>query len=274
MPLAPRLLAAVVVAMLASPAAWAEQVVAGACEPGWSAATAADRALLAYIDRDLPSFTAEATAIEAALPCVTTVLDPVTASRLHLVFALARLGVRDREGAVAELRALPAGFSPPLGLAPEGQFLHGLFAEVAAMPPRARLPAPVATGEVLVVDGVPSTDRPEGAAILQVLGSDGGVRWTGRQWPPVLVVLPVEPLVSASPPPPRPVAPVVATAAATALGLAGLGLGLANRSAFDDLDTPYENVAGLQSRSTLYTGLAITGAAATVACGAWWVVTW
>lgn len=268
MPASPRLLAAVVVAMLASPAAWAES----ACERGWSAATAADHALLAYIDRDLSAFTLEAATIEASLPCVTSVLDPATASRLHLVFALARLGARDRDGAVAELRALPPGFVPPAGLAPEGQFLHGLFAEVAAMPARARLPAPVATGEVLVVDGVPSPDRPEGAAILQLLGPDGGVRWTGRQWPPVLVVLPTEPLVS--PGPPRPVAPVVATAAATALGLAGLGLGLANRSAFDDLDTPYEDLADHQSRSVLYSGLAVTGAAATVACGAWWVVTW
>ncbi len=260
--------------MLASPTARAEQAVAGACQPGWSAATAVDRALLAYIDRDLPAFAEQAAAIEAALPCVTSVLDPATASRLHLVFALARLGARDREGAVAELRALPPGFAPPLGLAPEGQFLHGLLAEVAAMPPRARLAAPAGAGEVLVVDGVPSPDRPEGAAILQLLGPDGGVRWTGRQWPPVLVVLPTEPLPSLGPPPPRPVAPVVATVAATAVGLAGLGLGLANRGAFDDLDTPYEDLAGHQSRSTLYTGLAVTGSAAALACGAWWVVAW
>ena len=270
---------------------------AGCGVSGAEFAARIDRAIVAYAEGTPVAFEAEVHSAEALVPCLSDVLPPDVSVRLTLVLALARVVARDREGALGYMRTLPAGFVPPASLVPEGQFVAGMVAEAAAVQPASGIPFTVPPGWRVWVNGELTQDQPVGPSLIQVQHPDSSIAWTrlGGPLPATWVDaqaaglpefalpaldLPVAAQPSSTefrlvrPPPSRSVVPVVATVIAGAVGLGGLGLGLANRAAFEDSATRYEDIPNLQDQSVVYTSLAVGGAAFAAGFGTWWVIAW
>lgn len=114
--------------------------------------------------------------------------------------------------AFASLRALQPAGALPSTLAPAGNPLHVIFRVAGQMTPAGELDAPSLEGAVLLIDAQERSplylDRP---AVLQLVGDDGAVLWSGYREPnqPLpdfeemgLRALPEPP--AAEPPPPEP----------------------------------------------------------------------
>lgn len=120
---------------------------------------------------DEAGFRRHADELRYLLPCAAEVLPPTVAARTHRAFALDAWVRGEPERAVESLRAAraldPAWVAPP-GWLPDELALREL-APVAlrrAPPPRAG---------AVAWDGIPSDQRPDGAAVVQWVGDDGAL---------------------------------------------------------------------------------------------------
>ncbi|MEQ1507347.1 MAG: hypothetical protein ABMB14_34280 [Myxococcota bacterium] len=106
------------------------------------------------------------------LPCVTEVVPPGTAARIHRAYALeswVRGATADGVVALAAARQIEPGWPEPPGWFPEA------LAAAAAEPPGASRAVPPRDGG-LVFDGTPDARRPERPSFVQWVGGDGDVR--------------------------------------------------------------------------------------------------
>ncbi|MEQ1568964.1 MAG: hypothetical protein ABMA64_25220 [Myxococcota bacterium] len=106
------------------------------------------------------------------LPCVTEVVPPGTAARIHRAYALeswVRGATADGVVALAAARQIEPGWPEPPGWFPEA------LAAAAAESPGASRAVPPRDGG-LVFDGTPDARRPERPSFVQWVGGDGDVR--------------------------------------------------------------------------------------------------
>lgn len=144
-----------------------------------------------------------------ALSCADGRVSPAMALDLHRARALAAYLARDIPGAVAALQSVVAlspdqPFAP--GVIPEGHLLLRLAAEARARAPAPLAPLPWPAPDRLFVDGAPAASRPvDRAVVLQRIGPDGEIRWTGLlapdDAPPWAPQAPPPADLSAPPPP-------------------------------------------------------------------------
>ena len=227
----------------------------------------------AFVAADAPAFLRATTEARAALPCLAEPLTPSVAAAWHRNEALERIvspTTQDRPVVIAALRAMAIadpGYRFPAKLASEGSVLPGLLAEATAMGevPHSRISTPEST--MLVLDGAPGRDRPEGLPVI--------VQLMWREDLRVHATIPLAPdqpdpdweALGVLPPPPPPPpdrlsrpATLALTGGAVALSLiagGALGWGEANRVEFHAEDTPYSALPALQQRSHALTFTAI-----------------
>jgi hypothetical protein len=133
------------------------------------------------------------------LSCLTEPLAPMDAAALHRVEGFAAFLAMDEPGALASFTPavrLQPGYALPSTIAPEGSPLASLYR--AASSASVGEPGPLfAAGVQVRVDGLAATAlHPSQAAVLQVLGADGAVSWSGylhaAQEPPAILFTALE----------------------------------------------------------------------------------
>lgn len=242
----------------------------------------------AFVDLDIEGFLATSDRIRAELPCMNEVVPPTVAARLHRVEGLRRFGERDVDDvrAFAAARAADPQATLPPEMAPPGS---QLLADFGAMDTSAGDVVPLAEPieAVLWLDGQVATTRNVGRPTLaQLVGVDGGVRWTSyvahaAPLPPYEAI----PLPEPEPPPlPEPVTVVVhrspriplaiATAATVVAAGVTYGVGASSRSAWLDPETPDADLAGLKATTNTMAVVSTASGVAALGLGTLLVVTW
>lgn len=237
-----------------------------------------DAASAAFAAMDVEGFSSRQARADADLACLEEPLTRSDVAAYHRMSGMSAFLQRDREGAVAAFRAALAvqpAFELPASIAPEGHPLRALYEQAAVATDADPVAVLVPRGATLLVDGQRSTTRPvDRPALLQLLGPDGAVLWSGRvdagavlpAWPEVPEVegvaeaLPVAPM-----PAPRKVSiPLLSGAGVAVVAAGGLYAGAwASRAAYDDPDTPFEDLDGLRTRTnTLTTASQVTAVTA------------
>ena len=219
-----------------------------------------------FAGMSVPAFEQSREAAEQALGCLGEVLLPQDAAAYHRMMALDAFIDDDPEGMLGAYHAallLQPTYVLPSSYAPVGHPLRDAYSAASQLAP-ADLEALDFGTTLLRVDGRPSkglpTDRP---AIAQAQAPDGSILWTVWLLPgqaiPYPIPVPQELPVLALPAPAAPVPRWLAVGSVSALALAGGAWAYAGvqNQVFDDPDTPYEDLEGLQARANIATGLAL-----------------
>ncbi len=141
----------------------------------------ADGAYAAYLDFEVADFSARAQVLRGDVACLTEVVDPATATRIHLVEALAAWLQKDQKHVMASFRGVLAanpGFTLSADVAPTGSQVRSFFDAARAVGGGGWTPV-VNAGVSYTVDGRPSAAGipSERAALVQVRSSTGVRTW-------------------------------------------------------------------------------------------------
>jgi hypothetical protein len=217
----------------------------------------------------------------ANVDCLVEVLPPTAAGALHRVEAIASFLARDLER--TELALLSARLSDPeygfpIDIVPAGHPLDRIVQKAAERTETERAAILHPPGTVVLVDGIPSELRPFGRPVVVQLVKDGEPRWSsyiepGESLPrweaqpePVAVVAPD----------PEPIAvdkrkPTVELAVAAG-GLAMLsgafyGTAAGSHARFQNPETPFEDIGGLQKQTNSLMSASVVTAGAALGLG-------
>lgn len=128
---------------------------------------------------DLTALEAAATELDAALPCVSTVLGPEDVAaywRVRSFAAFSRGELADTELALAQARRVQPTYSLPTDVVPDQHPLRRMWDAAGTAPAPHREPLPVPAEGWLVVDGRRATDAPTDAPyLLQWVRASGDV---------------------------------------------------------------------------------------------------
>lgn len=219
-----------------------------------------------FAGMSVPAFQQSRDSAEQALTCLDEVILPQDAAAYHRMMALDAFIHDDAEGMLGAYHAallLQPAYMLPSSYAPVGHPLRDAYGAASQLAPGGIEALDFGT-TTLRVDGRPAkglpTDRP---AIAQTQSPDGSILWTAWLRPgdplPYPIPAPTElPAIPLPAPPQKPV-PWLAVGSATSLALAGgaWAYAAAQNQDFDDPDTPYEDLALLQTRANVSTGLAV-----------------
>jgi hypothetical protein len=134
----------------------------------------------AYLAFDTAGFRVLARQAHEDAACLDGVLEPIAASKLHLVEALHAWVDKDGAAMVASFRGLRSAdpvYEPPADLAPAGSGLRQGFESAGAAGPGPEEAVEVGDGIRLLVDGRPTARLPtQRAALVQVERADAPLR--------------------------------------------------------------------------------------------------
>lgn len=217
----------------------------------------------------LPDFLAQSQRARDKVPCVSEVLLPPLAARLHRVEAMRGFVDRDERAlsALGSARALEPDFLFPSAVVPEGHPLHDRLATAPTGGPTEALPD--ISPERVQLDGRPAEERPlERPVVAQHLSAAGAVHATAYlrpgqpspQWgtPASVALPPALPQPPAQAPKLRPALAMGGGAGAAAL--AGLGLHLAAKSserAYWDPAADPTQLDAMRARTNLLAGAGV-----------------
>ncbi len=146
-------------------------------------ANALTSAETAYLDMDEEGFIAIRAQAEHTLECLGEPLTPFDAAAFHRLVAMEAFLAADDGATVAAFRSSLAAqprYLLPSSLAPPGNPLAELYVEASEPYEAKRVALPPPTDMLLFIDGARGTARPTARpVIVQILGPDGGVMWTG-----------------------------------------------------------------------------------------------
>ncbi len=146
-------------------------------------ANALTEAETAYLDMDEDNFVAIISGAQLTLGCLGEPITPFDAAAYHRLVALdAFLGGDDAATIMAFRASLAAQprYLLPSSIAPPGNPLAVLYDQASEPYEANRVALPPPKGMVMLMDGARGTARPTARpVIVQLIGPDGGVAWSG-----------------------------------------------------------------------------------------------